>query len=286
MNAGDYHGQEEEEERTQIGAVLEQRRLERGLSLKDVEQATKIRSRYLQGLEREDYGALPDAVYVQGFLKTYANFLGLDGDQLSREFRDRRAPRRVRQLGSYYEAPSEPGEFEQPLITPGALGGAGRRRISGATVLTVALAVLVLAAAIGGLYLIGSRSAGGPGEANEPQKETPAETEPAPSDSGPATQPAGGGEITGAPGSNTVQATVRVVGNPSYLSILTDGTTVYQQVAQPGFSQTFEASNAITVSTGNAGATQVEFNGQDVGALGSYGQTVTRTFTREQPGGS
>jgi cytoskeleton protein RodZ len=292
MDAGDYHGQEEEEERTPFGAILEQRRLEKGLSLRDVEQATKIRTRYLEGLEREDYGALPDAVYVQGFLKTYANFLGLDGEQLSREFKDRRAPRRVRHLGNY-EVPSGPGEFEQPLINPGGLSGAERRRISGSTILTIALAGLVLAAVIGGLYLIGSRSAGGPGEANgpEPQKETPAETEPAPSASGPAseptttTQPAGGGETTGALAANTVQATVRVPDTPSYLSIQTDGTSAYQQVAQPGFSQTFKASNAITVSTGNAGATQVEFNGQSLGALGSYGQVVTRTFTRDQPSG-
>jgi cytoskeleton protein RodZ len=44
----------------QIGPILEKKRLEKGLSLKDVEQATKIRTRYLQGLEREDPTVLPD----------------------------------------------------------------------------------------------------------------------------------------------------------------------------------------------------------------------------------
>src|SRR3712207_8901473 len=68
-----------------IGSVLEQARKERGLTLDDVEEATKIRKRYLAGLEREDYGVLPDAVYAQGFLKTYANYLGLDGEDLRSE---------------------------------------------------------------------------------------------------------------------------------------------------------------------------------------------------------
>ena len=64
----------------EIGRILEQKRKERGLSLEEVEQATKIRKRYLKGLEREDFAILPDAVYAMGFLKTYANYLGLDGE--------------------------------------------------------------------------------------------------------------------------------------------------------------------------------------------------------------
>src|ERR687893_2349411 len=97
----------------EIGPTLEQARKDRGLSLFEVEQATKIRKRYLVGLEREDYGALPDAVYARGFLKTYANYLGLDGEELSREFKDRRKPRRER--GIAYGAPKK-SEFDRPLI--------------------------------------------------------------------------------------------------------------------------------------------------------------------------
>src|SRR3712207_7692100 len=65
----------------------------RGLSLEEVEQATKIRKRYLRGLEREDYAIPPDAVYARGFLKTYANYLGLDGQALSQQLKDRKSTR-------------------------------------------------------------------------------------------------------------------------------------------------------------------------------------------------
>lgn len=65
-----------------IGRSLESARKSRGLSLWQVEQETRIRSRYLRDLEREDFDVLP-AVYVLGSLKTYADFLGLDGGTLS-----------------------------------------------------------------------------------------------------------------------------------------------------------------------------------------------------------
>jgi transcriptional regulator with XRE-family HTH domain len=96
----------------QIGPILEHARKEKGLTLDEVEHATKIRKRYLVDLERENYGALPDAVYARGFLKTYGDYLGLDGEELARELKE---PRRER--GVAYGTPQE-SESDQPPITP------------------------------------------------------------------------------------------------------------------------------------------------------------------------
>src|SRR3712207_5200271 len=71
-----------------IGRSLEEARQSKGLSLREVEQRTRIRSRYLRDLERDDFDVLP-AVYVLGSLKTYADFLGLDGAALSRQLKAR-----------------------------------------------------------------------------------------------------------------------------------------------------------------------------------------------------
>jgi cytoskeleton protein RodZ len=274
--------------RGQIGPLLEKKRLEKGLSLKEAEQATKIRTRYLKGLEREDPTALPDPVYARGFLKTYANFLGLDGEQLSREFRDHRAPRRERYLD--YERPQR-GEFDQPIINPGGVDDAERRRISGATIFTIVLAVLVLAVVIGALYYVGSRSTGNIPN-NAPEEELVVEQEA--EDDSSWEEPAAGPESkTGAEdraddasneGSEAVQVTVRVVGVPTGLTVLTDGTVASDQFAQPGFSQTFAARRTITISTANAGAVEVEVDGQNKGRLGQLGKPLTRDFT-PQPGG-
>jgi cytoskeleton protein RodZ len=274
----------------QIGAILEKKRLERGLSLKEVEQATKIRTRYLEGLEREDPTSLPDPVYARGFLKTYANFLGLDGEQLSREFRDHRAPRRERQPG--YER-LQKGEFDQPLINPGGVDDAERSGISGATILTIVLAVLVLALVIGTLYYVGSRST--VDSSDSAFEEEPIVDQEAGDDSSrdgsSREEPVAGSETkSGADDDSsedspeTVQVTVRVVGVPTGLTILTDGTVASDQFAQPGFSQTFEAERAVTISTANAGAVEVEVDGENVGRLGQLGQPLTRDFAPQGGG--
>jgi cytoskeleton protein RodZ len=284
VNGGDYdNGQSA----GQIGSILEKRRLEKGLSLKEVEQATKIRTRYLEGLEREDPTVLPDPVYARGFLKTYANFLGLDGERLSRELRDRRSPRRERQLN--HEAPGT-SDFDRPLITPGGVGEAERRRVSGATILTVALAVLVLAAVIGTLYYVGSRSAATDAE-NAPDEAAVEQEDPGPSQKEePATEattstPGGAtGEAEEDAAPETAPVTVRVVGAPAGLTVTVDGAVALNQFAQPGFSQTFEVQNSVTVSTANAGAVEVEVDGENQGRLGRSGQGATREFP-VQPAG-
>ncbi len=74
----------------EIGKTLRRAREKRGLSLQQVEEATKIRTRYLRDLENEDFDVLP-AVYVLGSLKTYAEHLGLDGATITGELKRRLA---------------------------------------------------------------------------------------------------------------------------------------------------------------------------------------------------
>src|ERR671910_153093 len=74
----------------EIGTTLRQAREKRGISLQQVEEATKIRARYLRDLENENFDVLP-AVYVLGSLKTYAEYMGLDGAAIARELKLRQA---------------------------------------------------------------------------------------------------------------------------------------------------------------------------------------------------
>jgi cytoskeleton protein RodZ len=75
----------------EIGNSLREARLRQGLDLAEIEQATKIRSRYLRALEEEQFEVLPAETYVKGFLKAYADQLGLDGDLYVEEFNSRYA---------------------------------------------------------------------------------------------------------------------------------------------------------------------------------------------------
>ena len=276
-----------------IGPVLEKARKESGLTLEEAEHATKIRKRYLAGLEREDYGVLPDAVYAQGFLKTYANYLGLDGEELARELREHRRPRRERGVTYAYGAPRT-SVFDTPLVNPGQLGRQERRRISAATVLTLLVALLALAAIVGSLYFVG-RGAQIAGQNPKPPSREDAANQRAASQGTANRQPAsdqesdGGAPVAGGEGDenaptaepqpDSLSVVVSVEGDPSWLSILIDGELAYEQIAEPGFSRTFEARRGISVKTGNAGAVGVEVNGQDLGRLGESGEVLTRDFT-------
>jgi cytoskeletal protein RodZ len=76
----------------EIGNSLREARLRQRLDFRQVEQATKIRGRYLRALEEEDFEALPAETYVRGFLKTYAEALGLDGQLFVDEYTSRFVP--------------------------------------------------------------------------------------------------------------------------------------------------------------------------------------------------
>jgi cytoskeletal protein RodZ len=101
-----------------IGRALESARKARGLSLKEAEEETKIRAGYLAELELENFGVLP-AVYVQGFLRTYANFLQLDGEAMVRELKRRQGTKEEPPL---YVGPEEDDSLDDILA---ALGSAG-----------------------------------------------------------------------------------------------------------------------------------------------------------------
>jgi hypothetical protein len=73
----------------EIGNSLREARVRRGIELPQAEQATKIRSKYLRALEEEHFELLPAETYVKGFLRTYADYLGLDGQLYVDEFNSR-----------------------------------------------------------------------------------------------------------------------------------------------------------------------------------------------------
>lgn len=72
----------------EIGESFRKRRKELNLSLKEIENATSIRMTYLQAIEEGEMEKMISPVYAQGFLKQYANFLGIDGEHIVREHPD------------------------------------------------------------------------------------------------------------------------------------------------------------------------------------------------------
>ena len=65
-----------------IGEILKNTRLDKGLSLEQVEEATSIRKIYLAAIETGDYAKIPGDVFTKGIIRTYGNYLGLNGPEL------------------------------------------------------------------------------------------------------------------------------------------------------------------------------------------------------------
>jgi cytoskeleton protein RodZ len=76
-----------------IGERLREARMRQGLDITEVEVATKIRAKYLRALENDEFTMLPGSTYVRSFLRTYAEYLGLDAQLLVEEFRAQHEPR-------------------------------------------------------------------------------------------------------------------------------------------------------------------------------------------------
>ena len=99
----------------------------------------------------------------------------------------------------------------------------------------------------------------------------------------PASANPNGKDTTGAQKStdDSVRATVRVSGSPSWLKITTDGAVAYEGIAKPGFSRSFEGQDSLSIWTGNAGAVEVQVDGRDLGTLGADGEVLTREFAAQ-----
>src|ERR671923_318039 len=100
----------------EIGETLREARMRRRIDMTEVETATKIRGKYLRALENEEWELLPGPTFVKSFLRTYAEYLGLDARLLVEEYRQR------------YERPA-PQELT-PFGTNRRRGRARRRRLA------------------------------------------------------------------------------------------------------------------------------------------------------------
>jgi cytoskeletal protein RodZ len=242
-----------------VGTRLRLAREERGLSLAQVEEETKIRRRYLAALEENRFDVLPGRVYAKAFLRTYARFLGLDGEELAREFQAY-CPVQLPKAEVKKQQKKEPRYWEyrpRHLLKP-----------------QLVAFFLVVVALVGLNFLYGRATGllpagGGPAPPALQARETPGR-EGAPSDTGQAPTPRG------------VELVVNVMTDRSWLRVVGDNTRLFEGELTAGQSRVFQAREKITLRVGNAGAVELAVNGRELGRLGRMGQVVEKDFSAEQ----
>jgi cytoskeleton protein RodZ len=136
---------------TDIGPMLREARMHAGLDIDDVEERTKIRAKYLRALENEEWALLPGSAFTKGFLRSYADVVGLDGGLLVDEYK--------RQWEEPHELDVNPVRptIGLELREPAWSGGRARRwALLGLTVVVLAVALVLVG------HLLGSSTPTGP----------------------------------------------------------------------------------------------------------------------------
>jgi cytoskeletal protein RodZ len=248
--------------------MLRQARLDRGASLADVEAETRIRRKYLEALEAEDYSSLPATVYTRGFIRSYSRYLGLDPE-----------------LALDLYGPAR-GREERTSLRPATAQLSSARPVSTRLFALAAVVVLV------GLLLIylwtqytsfvesisGQEPAAGrlAGTATVRVAGSPS---PAPALSPTATEPpAAAPEVSPTPDRGIV-IEARVT-ERTWMEVWVDGTSQLQATMQAGAVRNFTAERSIRMRVGNAGGVQVTVNGQPAGPLGDKNQVKDFVWER------
>jgi cytoskeleton protein RodZ len=158
-----------------IGSELREAREQRGISLREISERTKIRQSVLRAIENDHFEGLPGSVIMRGFLKLYAREVGLDPDDVGRR---------------YTAQAAESDADAQSRTASLARGDAahGHDSLAQARVRRAVAGVLVAVALIGVSYLAWRRSAEPPSDSRTVIP--PAASAPAPASEPPGTQPA------------------------------------------------------------------------------------------------
>lgn len=285
-----------------IGAYLRQVRQEQGLSIDMLANQIFIRPALLQALEAGQDAALPEPVFIQGFIRRYAEALGLDGQTISKEFRvtpvnvvptpelveQAHANGAVKQpeprLQPQPELPSNTGFAEN--AAPVSIERSSQRSPL-PLLLSLGAAAVVLGLGLWGLFGRSSvtSQANNSNLGDEPAIDAPASTADTPTldadsvDGDDAAEPL---EALDDSPSEPLEAPVVVSANLSdraWLSVVADGKNVYEGIADSGFEETWTAQTSLVFRTGNAGGVELSVNGDRGVVLGNSGVVRTLTLT-------
>ena len=268
---------------SQLGEQLRAVRESQGISLSQAAVETRILQRYLVALEDGDYQHLPGDVYARGFIRNYAEYLGLSPEELMERYRQERGV-------------TDPIQVVPATSAP---------RIRGFSIPSFFSIFFVVLALVGVTYLIlnltgnletDSRVAEERPTAPAATPSPLATTTPEPTSEAPliaegttpepADGPAGGTSPTEEPEA-TPTPEAPIVGevriddgnNPgSWVSITLDGEEDFQGTLSSDESRPFTAENNISILVGNAGVVSIIVNGEDSGPLGGVGEVVTFTW--------
>jgi cytoskeletal protein RodZ len=249
-----------------VGDILRAAREKKGLTFKDVENETSIRSLYIESIEKGDYGALPGAVYTKGFIRNYATMLGLDSDAVLKQYYDETNTAAAVPAGPEAEEDGKDAPADPPFQSGMDFHDRVEKSHRSQNILVV-VGVIALAVVGSVYYFFGSDETAStvkPGVVQTQEKAQPAPLETKP------VVPIDGVEVA-------AKFSARC-----WTQVAADGKTIYEGTAEKGQTFTWKGKDRVVVTAGNAGAVELTWNGKDQGKLGHDGDVVEKRFTKDK----
>jgi cytoskeletal protein RodZ len=251
-----------------VGGKLREARERKGVSLRQIANATKISVGMLDALERNDIKRLPGGIFSRAFVRSFANEVGLDPEKMTQEF-----------IAQFSDDSVATGAASTQIEDNEALESA--RRTASTFIILAAVSVPVVAVI---LYfsIVGRRA---PPVTTErvpaAEQDRPAVAAPSPSTvvpdraSVPITDRRPAVETSGAE-----RLTVNLVASRHcWISATVDGKNQVKRLLQAGDRSTFDVGRDLVLTTGDAGAVTMTVNGREARPLGKSGEVATTRLT-------
>lgn len=254
MNALEIE-QEQQEKLTEIGGRLSKIRLQKKISVEEIATKTMIQPRFITAIEKGQLSELPEPLYIRGFIRRYAEALGVDGVEISEDF---------------------PLGFSKPIASSSKLLGKGSAALR-PWHLYVLYIGLIVGAGLALSAIINQQTkqfSGGSAPSASPTVKNTTAVAPKPTKSVPA------------PPKQTapVQA-VLTLKDDSYLEVRADGQNVETVTLKKGTSKTYTAKESLVIFSGNPGGVMLSANGQAAKPMGEAGipKEITLTPQKKTP---
>lgn len=238
-----------------LGEILRNTRLEKSLTIEQVEKDTKIRKQYLEAMENEQWDFFSDYIYLKNFLKTYCRYLELDKSEY------------IGYLISELKPKSIPAKFPEKID----LTNAPHRR-TGIFLGIIALVLLFTTSYIYQHFLIPIQDTSEVLIVDE-NEET---TAPGQSDG---LEHSESGQVDEV---NMINLTLKCLDDRCWVEVKNNtDKNIYQKIIVKGEEINFTDQQKLTIKLGNAGQVQVFVNEENRGVLGEIGDVVTKTYVLE-----
>lgn len=266
-----------------VGEVLRAEREKQGLSVKDIEKGTSIRALYIQAIEDGNYSVLPGEVYLKGFIRNYASFLGLDPQNMMELYRQNQSPQSAvpQAPAAAPAAPAPAAPAPKPTASTPTPPRNDRKpeKSGGSSTKWVVIGLVVLL--IGGGAWAAMEFLGQTPEQPKVPQTTPKTTQPAPVPAPTPTPTPVPAPVTPQKPPTQAKPIVLVAKYTAecWTRVVADGKEVYEGIPKMGETLTWNADKEVTIHVGNAAGVDLTYNGQPQAKLGGDGDVITKTYS-------